>query len=216
MRIFESVELNELIEDLQPNSRYGDRIISYWIEPLGLEPALSRLLASIIETIKYCNIVADPNAPNLCFRSLKIKPYAFYWSRFQFVRDVQRIRNAILSQRGVLPSYDSISLPDEGCMLVYFPENNLADGAARVCSNGYFDDDNIPPWDTWIAYFEEPVRENGWMGDTQYLIAWVPKIFVETVDIGIWANPEKCIQWLDDTDVVFKIVWDELKQRLRN
>jgi len=35
--------------------------------------------------------------------------------------------------------------------LVVEPTQSLFDGAARVASSGYFDDNNVPPWDTWVT-----------------------------------------------------------------
>ncbi len=34
-----------------------------------------------------------------------------------------------------------------GRMLLYSPEENLADGAAQYASNGFFDTENTPPWE---------------------------------------------------------------------
>jgi hypothetical protein len=36
-----------------------------------------------------------------------------------------------------------------GRLLAYFPDNNLACGVAEVESQGFFDTNNIPPYDTW-------------------------------------------------------------------
>jgi len=41
-------------------------------------------------------------------------------------------------------------------------EENLADGAAKHPSKGFFDVDNTPPWDTWVAF------SHG------ILLSWVP------------------------------------------
>src|SRR5689334_16271125 len=37
-----------------------------------------------------------------------------------------------------------------GRLLAYLPDDNLADGFAEVVSKGFFDVDNIPPYDTWV------------------------------------------------------------------
>lgn len=75
-----------------------------------------------------------------------------------------------------------------GRLLLYYPHETLSDGAAWQITSGYFDDWNMPPWDTWIWY--------GQMTGGEYLLSWVPGPFVELVSAGIWANPEECIQWL--------------------
>ena len=70
-----------------------------------------------------------------------------------------------------------------GKLLLYWPHENLACGAARFSSNGFFDDDNTPPWDTWVDY------KGG------VLTSWVPEILIPWVQEGIDANPEECIRW---------------------
>jgi hypothetical protein len=76
---------------------------------------------------------------------------------------------------------------------VYLPDDNLNDGAARVATDGFFDTDNVPPWDTWVAYFYESSGLN-------YLVSWIPPELIDLVDDGLNANPELCILWLDDFD----------------
>ncbi len=70
-------------------------------------------------------------------------------------------------------------------ILLYAPEENLADGAAKYSSKGFFDVDNVPPWDTWLTF------SNG------ILLSWVPELLVGLAQNGIDANPEGCIRWLD-------------------
>ena len=77
-----------------------------------------------------------------------------------------------------------------GRILLYFPEENLADGAAQVSSGGFYDADNVPPWDVWVGY------SNG------ALVSWVPPALIEVAQMGIDANPENCIRWFDQRELV--------------
>ena len=72
---------------------------------------------------------------------------------------------------------------DEGRLLLYYTYVNLADGAAQQSSNGFFDADNVPPWDTWVSFSEG------------VLLSWVPPSLIEAAQMGIDANPEECIRW---------------------
>jgi hypothetical protein len=72
---------------------------------------------------------------------------------------------------------------DEGRLLLYYSYDNLADGAAQQSSNGFFDADNVPPWDTWVSFSEG------------VLLSWVPPSLIEAAQMGIDANPEECIRW---------------------
>ena len=79
-----------------------------------------------------------------------------------------------------------------GRLMIYEPDINLAHGLEESETRGYVDIDNIPPWDTWVDYIYE--------ANANYLLAWVPGLFVALVTEGITVSPEKCIRWLDDTD----------------
>jgi len=95
----------------------------------------------------------------------------------------------------------SAPLPDvhergRGRLLVYLPDDNLADGAAEVESKGFFDIDNTPPWDTWVALLRNPAGD---LSSEWHLVCWVPDPLVDLADRGILVNPEKCLLWLADT-----------------
>jgi hypothetical protein len=55
----------------------------------------------------------------------------------------------------------------------------------------FFTTDNVPPWDTWVAYIHEDQRTN-------YLVSWVPGPLVRMVDGGLRAIPEECVGWVDE------------------
>ena len=86
--------------------------------------------------------------------------------------------------------------PAGGRLLAYFPDEELSDGAAEAETNGFFDINNAPPWDTWVALFREPRRDRS---TADCLVSWVPETFTQSVDRGISVNPEQCIQWLGQT-----------------
>ncbi|HEV7556272.1 MAG TPA: hypothetical protein VGO00_12480 [Kofleriaceae bacterium] len=100
-----------------------------------------------------------------------------------------------------LPTRDAAS---DGRLLGYFPDDNLCDGAAAVASESFFDDDNIPPWETWVTLVH--VREAP-ISFRRCLIAWIPRMFVPRANAGVQVNPEECIRWLDgDLDDIRDIV----------
>ena len=95
-----------------------------------------------------------------------------------------------------------------GRLLVYFPDAELADGAAEVESSGFFDVFNTPPWDTWVALRRDERGED--RGYSVYLVSWVPSVFLDLASAGIGVNPEECILWLHDADVPLSA---ELRER---
>jgi hypothetical protein len=72
-----------------------------------------------------------------------------------------------------------------GRLLLYNPEENLACGGAELSSHGFFDVNNVPAWDLWVAFSERT------------LVSWIPSQVVETAQRGVDANPEACINWAD-------------------
>ena len=86
----------------------------------------------------------------------------------------------------------------EGRLLYYEPDLNLADGAACAASSGFFDIDNVPPWDTWLCF-----------ADDRFLVSWVPSTLVAMAAAGIHVNPECCILWPEDVDTPFSRVLSE-------
>jgi hypothetical protein len=80
-----------------------------------------------------------------------------------------------------------------GRLMVYFPTPPHSRGAARNISDGFFDERDAPPWDTWVAYIEETSRS--------YLVAWVPPFAFAQASAGIGAAG-RSLAWLDKSGVV--------------
>jgi hypothetical protein len=76
-----------------------------------------------------------------------------------------------------------------GRLLLYTPSENLACGAAEVSSNGFFDVNNVPPWDIWVSFSDRT------------LVSWVPPALIDVAQMGIYANPEACIRWATEDPV---------------
>ena len=70
-----------------------------------------------------------------------------------------------------------------GRLLLFVPSETLFDGAAQLSSNGFFDADNVPPWDIWVDFSEGT------------LVSWVPPALLDVAQMGIYVNPEACIRW---------------------
>jgi len=144
---------------------------------------------------------AVPTNPSGCLRRDETKPRTLEDSYFSAVATVVNSPHRPRRSPGDAPSLSG------GRLLVYFPDDDLADGAAEVESEGFFDVHNAPPWDTWVAIAEDE-------GDARprpYLLAWVPPEFLRLAEAGIHVNPEQCIRWLDDTGVAMRRLCEELR-----
>jgi len=87
-----------------------------------------------------------------------------------------------------------------GRLLAFDPQNRLDDGLAGEVTQGFFDDCNIPAWDTWISYV---IEDEARCPFNAYLLSWVPEALVESVEAGIHVNMEECICWVSDLETVF-------------
>jgi hypothetical protein len=105
--------------------------------------------------------------------------------REEVVRSVVMRRSRLLRSGTELAQGKSDYDLHGGRLLLYAPNENLADGAAKYASCGFFDVDNTPPWDVWVTYSHAT------------LLSWVPPQLLTLAQSGIDANPECCICWMD-------------------
>ena len=177
----------------------------------------------VLDTVVWCSIHANNEDLHGSLRSSELQPRHYdasrEWGRYQWEQLVDervKIVDTLSDRRASLVNQSNSDIPHvvrtlgEGRFIIYLPDDNLYDGGAEVYSHGYFDTDNAPPWDTWIAYVTEECQISGGglkaLDPTSnayrsFLLAWVPPQFIEIAHLGIWANPEKCIQWAEDVSV---------------
>lgn len=156
----------------------------------------------LAETIGWCAPRARAEDPKSCLRSEELRPRFLERDRASTVQSVAAYRGSYASGP-YRSSYSAMTRPESlrgGRLLVYFPDADLADGAAQVESGGFFDVHNVPPWDTWIALADDrPTMID--RDHQQYLLVWVPPPLIACAQAGIDVNPEQCIAWLEDTEV---------------
>lgn len=93
-------------------------------------------------------------------RSLELKPSSFLPDPSR--EKCREIVRSVVSRRAEKLGYENRSpIPTDtladGRLLLFSPEETLTDGAARYSSKGFFDADNVPPWDTWVGFQEQYV-----------------------------------------------------------
>ncbi|MCG8586527.1 MAG: hypothetical protein MI757_17595, partial [Pirellulales bacterium] len=125
-----------------------------------------------------------------------LKPSLLPNDREESVLDVGRERHR---KMGFAEGPDPMSMPDlrQGRLLLFFPDATLFDGAAEAETGGFFNVQNAPAWDTWVAYFEDSRTNDSY---SNYLVAYIPGALLQTVEFGIVVNPEESIAWLENTD----------------
>ena len=158
---------------------------------------LEQFKARLAQTIFWCTPRADKANPAISLRTPELRPRLLEENRSSAVDTVAHARELYGGA-----DLRKTSLPDVlvgGRLLIYFPNLDLSCGAAEQETAGFFDVNNVPPWDTWVAYLQDEYNADSF--DTEYLIAWVPTELVSLANEGIDVNPEQCIMWLSETSV---------------
>ena len=144
-------------------------------------------LVNSAETIAWCSSHVSLKDLRHSLRTEKLCPHPLAGTRSDVVQSVAEARHVALGW----PQFSPARSLANGRLLLYEPDVNLACGAAEAESNGFFDVNNVPAWDTWVWYIEGESVENN------YLISWVAPQIVDVVEAGVIVNPEECIQWAD-------------------
>jgi hypothetical protein len=117
-----------------------------------------------------------------------------------------RLVDSICNRRSALISGTPPAADRHGEFLVFDVDETLNGGTAEQASNGFFNVENEPAWETWIDYYED--REIGGR-----LLCYVPPSLLELAKAGVSANLEQCIHWIVDREIVTEQV---IGQRVRN
>ena len=159
--------------------------------------AFKQFHTRLAQTIFWCAPRADKANPSTSLRTPELRPRLLEENRSSAVDTVVYARELY----GGVDIRKATITPDlgGGRLLIYFPNSDLACGAAEQETAGFFDINNVPPWDIWVAYLHDKYNSESF--DTEYLVSWVPPEFVSLANEGIDVNPEQCIMWLSDTSV---------------
>jgi hypothetical protein len=106
--------------------------------------------------------------------------------RASVVEDVARRRAKLLADRHIVV----LDVPPDlagGRLLVFDIDCSVWDGLSEGESDGFFDVNDIPAWDTWVHFQHVQGRDT--------LLCWVPPPLIYLADQGIAVNCTACIQW---------------------
>jgi hypothetical protein len=140
----------------------------------------------LAEAIAWCAVRGTLQDPARSLRSLELRPAYF--------RDEEYTVSGLVYARGQglrakrIPPADLRAEFGGGRLLVCRPHESTDDGAAEFASRGFFDVHNVPPWDTWLAYYKAEMT----------LVSWVPPEFIELAQGGIEVDPLGSLEWLTD------------------
>ena len=154
---------------------------SGWLRPKVTETEQWREGIKLLRQLE-----ATPHPLRNRLRSESLKP-AFSLDEFCSITPWQEAVAEVVTKRSALIDLASVenvpSIQRNGRLLLCEPLENVADGASEAGSYGFFDVNDIPPWDIWVEF----------SGNT--LVSWVPEEFIGAAQNGIDANPVDCIHW---------------------
>jgi hypothetical protein len=170
---------------------------------------IDEIVRRVAEAVAWCELRANPGDPRDSLRSARLKPppteseYDSLGGTYEAVDYVCERRRTAL---GSAPTEASIDLRG-GWLLALEVDCQLAEGACEAASQGFFDGNDTPPWDTWIALVKDDTLPKG-SGD-RYLLSWVPPTFVDQAQAGSLVSSTDCLWWFGRGDHELEIALRE-------
>jgi hypothetical protein len=159
-------------------------------------PSQKNIKQRFAETIAWCSTHALLNDPENSLRTPNLKPedYDVWFDTTAKERvkgvEVLAARRSELLQGQDLKIDNLAAIVRKGRLVIYWPTANASDPASGVVSKGLYSEwESCPPWDTWLFHIAESAS------DHEYLVTWIPTIFLKLAQEGIYANPTECLSW---------------------
>lgn len=132
------------------------------------------------------------------YKSVDLKAAIYLKARDRFfIELVQERRERLLHLNYVLQG------AHKGRVLICDCDCSMCDGLARDCSEGFIDVEDLPPLDTWFFY--QSVKDsNTDRVIASVIYAWIPEVFIPLAEEGIHCNTSRSLQWIEDSDWMFK------------
>jgi hypothetical protein len=154
------------------------------------------------EAIAWCALHANVSDPHGSLRSGSLHPSILPEGRQAAVRSLVGRRGESLRLdvlHGTIDPPVPACSPAElqgGRLLYAVPDETLWDGTAESESEGFFDIEDIPPWDTWLALYKETRRQD-------VLVSWVPREYVPIAERAIRVLMVDNVGWLTNANFPF-------------
>lgn len=189
---------------------------SGWLVQDGL--VLTREQFVLAFRLRLAEVLAYCNSARSGFRTWDLDPRtltgylgARSWPRSReidwpsMVWQVGIARRRLLDRAGNAPMRPAASCA-VGRLLAFDPWLSLGTAEAWTASAGYFDADNLPPWDTWVMQIPEPspcLRPDSRRPTPNYLVSWVPPSSIQRAAWAIETTTDRSLLWLSEVDSPF-------------
>ncbi len=105
-------------------------------------------------------------------------------------RRVQVVEELVLRRRALLALPRHAEPSDAGRVLTFELDSSFFDRIAASETQGFLDDTDLPPWDTWLAYEDVDVSKGA------VLLSWVPPELIDIAQRGIAVHMCDAYAWL--------------------
>lgn len=163
------------------------------------------------ETIAWCAPRVNVSNPKHCLRSAELRPDYKFDSEPKYdvdlwTVDIGMINNVVDTRSKLLTPVTSPLTEQKidlagGRLLIHFLGESNQNGATADISSYYLDNNDTPPWDTWVQAFvpdswaDQPPDEVPSV--YPFLISWVPRAFLEAVNEATEAECVGMLMWAD-------------------
>ncbi len=124
------------------------------------------------------------------------------------IEEISQKRKKLLTDEGLMP--EGTTGIAGGRLLAYFLGASGHDGVTESMSNGYFDHEDNPPWDTWVCCIagkeligpdQEPFDLRVVIGQRafspDYVLSWVPPVWVKDIGEAMRCEAMGAVMWAD-------------------
>ncbi len=140
-----------------------------------------------------------------------------------FISAGEAVEKIVLARRNLLSGVPKNQIASDGRLFVCEHHYSLWDGVSAYTSDGFFNELDIPPSWTWVAYLVDEEALATQIADPKrgnlrpdFLVCYVPDKYVKAVGKGICANASACIRWCDSKFIgeskVLRFFFEQLEQ----
>jgi hypothetical protein len=139
----------------------------------------------------------------------RIRNARIYAEYQEIVHTLAQERANWLRSEGRYPGAPAADLAGGRLLLMTF-DFSFSDGVSGLESEGFFDEADVPPWDTWFAclaefqdceerarsilrHFKRPTTTH--VDLLSHLVCWVPPELIDLANAGIEVNPVAAVFW---------------------
>lgn len=162
------------------------------------------------ETIAWCVPRVNISTPKHCLRSAELRPDYDFSSEPDYDVDIwaaniEMINKVVDSRSRLLkpaaPQPTDIDLAG-GRLLIHFLHESNFNGLTAYITSYFLDNNDTPPWDTWVDAFIPELWADQPPDEVQrlftFLISWVPPEFLKVVNEATEAECVGMLMWADE------------------